>query len=84
VTREKMNLELLRIWRESRKTILFVTHGIQEAVFLGTQVVVLTAGPARMADVFSVELPAPRGLDIRNTAAFGDLTRRVYRLLGME
>ncbi|MBM3557896.1 MAG: ABC transporter ATP-binding protein, partial [Alphaproteobacteria bacterium] len=84
LTREKMNLELLRIWRESRKTILFVTHGIQEAVFLGTQVVVLTAGPARMADVFSVELPAPRGLDIRNTAAFGDLTRRVYRLLGME
>ena len=50
LTREKMNLELLRIWKESGKTIMFVTHGISEAVFLGTRVVVLTAGPARMAD----------------------------------
>src|SRR5262249_28846230 len=52
VTREKMNLELLRIWQEARKTIVFVTHGIAEAVFLGTRVIVLTAGPARMADNF--------------------------------
>ncbi|MDH5204922.1 MAG: ABC transporter ATP-binding protein [Hylemonella sp.] len=49
LTREKMNLELLRVWKESGKTILFVTHGISEAVFLGTRVVVLTSGPARMA-----------------------------------
>ncbi len=45
LTREKMNLELLRIWQEAKKTIVFVTHGISEAVFLGTRVVVLTAGP---------------------------------------
>ena len=45
LTREKMNLELLRIWQQARKTIVFVTHGITEAVFLGTRVVVLTAGP---------------------------------------
>ncbi|WP_163068387.1 ATP-binding cassette domain-containing protein, partial [Acinetobacter baumannii] len=50
LTREKMNLEMLRIWRESGKTILFVTHSIQEAVFLGARCAVLTAGPARMAD----------------------------------
>ena len=56
LTREKMNLELLRIWGESGKTIVFVTHGIQEAVFLGSRVVVLTAGPARMADNFLVDL----------------------------
>ena len=49
LTREKMNLELLNIWKKSGKTIVFVTHGIAEAVFLGTRVVVLTAGPARMA-----------------------------------
>ena len=84
LTREKMNLELLRIWRESGKTIVFVTHGIAEAVFLGTRVVVLTAGPARMADNFEVVLPTPRTLDLRTTAAFGDYTRRVYRTLGME
>ena len=83
ITRERMNLELLRIWRESRKTILFVTHGIDEAVFLGTRVVVLTAGPARMADNFRVELPHPRTLDIKTHEVFGEYTRRIYRLLGM-
>jgi NitT/TauT family transport system ATP-binding protein len=84
LTREKMNLELLRIWGESGKTIVFVTHGIQEAVFLGSRVVVLTAGPAKMADNFLVDLPHPRGLDLKTTEAFGDYTRRIYKLLGME
>ena len=83
LTREKMNLELLRIWRDSRKTILFVTHGIQEAVFLATRVVVLTAGPARMADNFAVALPHPRTLEMKTHEAFGDYVRRLYRLLGM-
>src|ERR687892_2160215 len=84
LTREKMNLELLRIWKEAGKTIVFVTHGISEAVFLGTRVVVLTAGPARMADNFEVELPHPRTLDMKTHERFGEYTRRVYRLLGME
>ncbi|MGE0717129.1 MAG: ABC transporter ATP-binding protein [Alphaproteobacteria bacterium] len=84
LTREKMNLELLRIWRESRKTILFVTHGIAEAVFLGTRTVVLTAGPARMADHIAIDLPYPRTLDMKTSAAFGDYSRRIYHLLGME
>src|SRR3954468_19330751 len=80
----KMNLELLRIWEQARKTIVFVTHGITEAVFLGTRVVVLTAGPARMADNFLVELPHPRTLDMKTQDKFGEYTRRIYRLLGME
>ena len=84
ITRDEMNLELLRIWKESRKTIVFVTHGIAEAVFLGTKVVVLTAGPARMADMFPVELPHPRVLDVKTHERFGDYTRRIYKLLGME
>jgi NitT/TauT family transport system ATP-binding protein len=84
LTREKMNLELLRIWKEAGKTIVFVTHGISEAVFLGTRVVVLTAGPARMADNFEVDLPRPRTLDVKTHERFGEYTRRVYRLLGME
>jgi NitT/TauT family transport system ATP-binding protein len=84
LTREKMNLELLRIWREAKKTIVFVTHGISEAVFLGTRVVVLTAGPARMADNFRVDLPHPRTLDIKTGDKFGEYSRRIYRLLGME
>ena len=84
LTREKMNLELLRIWSESGKTIVFVTHGIQEAVFLGSRVVVLSASPARMADNFLVDLPYPRTLDMKTQEAFGDYTRRIYKLLGME
>jgi NitT/TauT family transport system ATP-binding protein len=84
LTREKMNLELLRIWKQAKKTIIFVTHGITEAVFLGTRVVVLTAGPARMADNFQVDLPHPRTLDIKTSEKFGEYSRRIYRLLGME
>ncbi len=84
LTREKMNLELLRIWKEAGKTIVFVTHGISEAVFLGTRVVVLTAGPARMADNFEIRLPHPRTLDMKTHETFGEYTRRIYKLLGME
>jgi len=84
LTREKMNLELLKIWKQSGKTILFVTHGISEAVFLGTRVIVFTAGPARMADNILIELPEPRTLDIKTTELFGEYSRRIYHLLGME
>ncbi|MCA8906758.1 MAG: ABC transporter ATP-binding protein [Rhodospirillaceae bacterium] len=84
LTRERMNLELLRIWADSHKTILFVTHGIQEAVFLATRVAVLTSGPARMADTFTVDLPMPRNLDLHNDPKFGAYTHRIYRLLGLS
>src|SRR5207244_3408293 len=81
LTREKMNLELLRIWEEAKKTIVFVTHGISEAVFLGTRVIVLTAGPARIADNFRVELEHPRTLEMKTNEKFGEYSRRIYRLL---
>jgi len=71
LTREQMNLEMLRIWRESGKTIIFVTHSIQEAVFLASHCAVLTAGPARMAEYFPIDLPFPRALPIKTTDAFG-------------
>ncbi|HEX7442179.1 MAG TPA: ABC transporter ATP-binding protein [Caldimonas sp.] len=84
LTREKMNLELLRIWKQSGKTIVFVTHGISEAVFLGSRVIVFSAGPARVADNFEIELAHPRTLDMKTHQAFGVYTRRIYWLLGME
>ena len=84
LTREKMNLELLRVWAENRKTIVFVTHSIQEAVFLGSKCAVMTAGPARMADLFPIELAYPRALAIKTEEAFGEYARRIYRLLDME
>ncbi|PZQ45544.1 MAG: ABC transporter ATP-binding protein [Rhodovulum sulfidophilum] len=84
LTREKMNLELLRIWEQSGKTILFVTHGISEAVLLGSKIAVMTAGPARLAEMIDVDLPYPRRLDMKTHEDFGAYTRRVYGLLGME
>jgi len=84
LTREKMNLELLDIWQKSKKTIIFVTHGIQEAVFLGTHVAVMSPSPARLADYFEVDLPHPRGLDIKTKENFGIYARRIYKLLGMD
>ena len=84
LTREQMNLEMLRIWRESGKTIVFVTHSIQEAVFLGSHCAVLTAGPARMAEYFPIALPYPRALPIKTTDEFGAYARRIYESLGLS
>ena len=84
LTRDRMNIELLRIWQESGKTIIFITHDIGEAVFLGTRVVVLTARPARMAENIEVTLPYPRTLDMKTHENFGQYTRRIYRLLDIE
>jgi len=83
MTREQMNLEMHRIWRESGKTIIFVTHSIQEAVFLASHCAVLTAGPARMAEYFPILLPLPRALPIKTTDAFGAYARRIYASLGL-
>ncbi len=84
LTRERMNLELLRIWVESKKTILFVTHGIQEAVFLGSHVAVMTAGPARLAEYIEIHLPETRNLDVKTHEDFGSYTRRIYALLDLR
>jgi NitT/TauT family transport system ATP-binding protein len=84
LTREKMNLEMLRIWEQSRKTFVVVTHSIQEAVFLGSHCAVLTSGPARMADFFPIELAEPRKLHIKTSPEFGEYVRRIYELLGVE
>ena len=63
-TRDEMNLLLLRLWSETRKTIVFVTHNISEAIFLADRVVVMTTRPGRLAKIFDVELPRPRTIDM--------------------
>jgi NitT/TauT family transport system ATP-binding protein len=77
MTRETMNLELQRIWLEKRKTVLFVTHSIAEAVFLADRVLVMTPRPGRVLDAVAVEMPRPRSLDVMASAAFGDHVRRI-------
>ena len=81
ITREKMNLELLRIWAESKKTIIFITHEISEAVFLSDRVVVLSARPSKMIAAFDIELARPRTLNVRASPRFGEYALEVYKML---
>ncbi len=71
MTREQMNLELQRIWLEKRKTVLFITHSIPEAVFLADRVLVMTLRPGRIMDDLPVKIPRPRSLDAMNFTEFG-------------
>lgn len=82
LTREKLNLELLRIWEANRKTVVMVTHDIREAVFLGDRVVVLTPRPGRVASEVAVRLPRPRSSDIWYSDAFSALVQQVRRAIG--
>jgi NitT/TauT family transport system ATP-binding protein len=81
MTRERLNLELLRIWEQSGSTVIFVTHSIAEAVFLSTRVVVMSARPGQIVGVVDVDLPQPRSAETREEPRFAELVRDVRRLL---
>ncbi len=78
-TKEKLHEDLLRIWKKTNKTILFVTHNIQEAVFLSDRVVVLSPHPGRVSAVVDITLDRPRSLDIKNTQEFNELVVKVRK-----
>jgi NitT/TauT family transport system ATP-binding protein len=77
MTREQMNLELQRIWLERRKTVLFITHSIPEAVFLADRVLVMSPRPGRILEDLRIRLDRPRSLDVMSTVAFGEAVRRL-------
>nr|WP_283949877.1 ABC transporter ATP-binding protein [Limobrevibacterium gyesilva] len=85
MTREAMNLELQRIWMASgtsrRKTVVFVTHSVGEAVFLADRVVVMSPRPGRIVDTLNVDFPRPRPLSVMNTEAFGVHVQRIRQSL---
>ena len=80
-TRERMNMELLRIWQETDTTIVFVTHSIPEAVFLSSRVVVMSPRPGRITSVIDIDLPYPRLFETRETPRYFELVNEVRELL---
>jgi NitT/TauT family transport system ATP-binding protein len=81
MTRERLNMELLRIWEKAGSTVVFVTHSISEAVFLSTRVVVMSARPGRVADVIDVDLEQPRTAETREDPHYFELITAVRETL---
>ena len=81
ITREAMQIELLRIWQETGKTVVFVTHSIPEAVFLSTRIVVMTPRPGKITKLLDVDLPYPRDIETRESSRFFELATEVRETL---
>jgi NitT/TauT family transport system ATP-binding protein len=79
MTREYMNLELIRIWQESKQTIVFVTHSISEAVFLSDRVIVLSPRPGRIAEIIDINIPRTRDLAIMASDEAGVYVQRIRK-----
>jgi NitT/TauT family transport system ATP-binding protein len=82
ITRDRLNEELRRIWQETKTTILFVTHSVYEAVFLGERVLVLAANPGRVSAAVDIDLPRDRQLSIRETEPFNRMAAKMRGFLG--
>lgn len=76
-TKEKLHLDLQNIWSKTKKSVVFVTHNIQEAVFLSDKVVVLSPHPGRVSAIVEINLPRPRGLEVRDSVEFNALVSKV-------
>tara|TARA_B100000780_G_scaffold256977_1_gene206484 strand:+ start:2461 stop:3264 length:804 start_codon:yes stop_codon:yes gene_type:complete len=81
MTRDHLNLQLLDIWKETGTTILFVTHSIPEAIFLGQKVLMLKANPGRVKDVINIDLPMPRKIALREDPSFNNYCSQLRKLL---
>lgn len=82
ITREQLNLELLEIWRETHKTIIFITHNVEEAVLLSSRVYVMATDPGRLIDVVEIDLPRPRTLEMISDRKFIEYTNKLTNLIG--
>jgi NitT/TauT family transport system ATP-binding protein len=83
-TRDEMGNELLTIWEQNKKTALFVTHGIDEAIFLADQIVVMAKNPGRITEIITVDLPRPRTLETMDSRVFIEYRRRIREYLMRE
>ena len=83
-TRDLMQAELLQIWGRTKKTVLFVTHSIEEAAYLSDRVIVMTARPGRTKDVLKIQLARSRDYEMRLTAEFNEIKSRIWEVLKEE
>jgi NitT/TauT family transport system ATP-binding protein len=83
-TRDLMQMELLQIWERTRKTVLFVTHSIEEAAYLSDRVIVMTARPGRAKQIVNIALPRPRDYEMRLTPEFNDIKLKIWDVLKEE
>jgi len=83
-TRELMQVELIRIWSQARKTVVFITHQIDEAIFLSDRVLVMSARPGRILADIAIDLPRPRDLEIKRTPAFVAYEDQIWRLIAKQ
>jgi NitT/TauT family transport system ATP-binding protein len=83
-TRVVLQEELLRIWEETRKTVVYVTHSLEEAVLLGDRVVLMSAQPGRIMEVYDIDLPRPRSIATMNLPRFAEYRARIWDKLSAE
>jgi NitT/TauT family transport system ATP-binding protein len=83
-TRDLMQTELLQIWERTKKTVLFVTHSIEEAAYLSDRVIVMTARPGRTKDILKIDLPRPRDYEMRLSPEFNEIKLRIWEVLKEE
>ena len=84
ITRDRMNVELLRIWSQTQKTIVFITHSIPEAIFLSDRVAVMSPRPSRIDTVIGIDIPRPRSIAVKETERFTALTKLLRDKLRTE
>lgn len=84
MTREAMNMELMRVWSEEKKTVVFITHSIPEAVLLGDRVVVMSPRPGRISEVIDVDVGRPRTLQTMATPRFGEICHHIRTIFGAQ
>ena len=84
ITRDEMNFELLRIWQEKYKTILFITHGIPEAVFMADRILVMTPRPGKVAKIIRIDLPRLRTVETRASKEFGQYVVEIQKMIGLD
>ncbi|MEO3999355.1 ABC transporter ATP-binding protein [Mesorhizobium sp. CAU 1732] len=83
-TRVVLQEELLRIWEETRKTVVYITHSLDEAVLLGDRVILMSAQPGRRLATFDIDLPRPRSIDAMNTPRFAEYRAEIWNQLSSE